>query len=101
LAPTLPPCAACNGAEAPLIGAVAGTGGWLLLAPGTPEGTLPAAPPVSVDCWLRTVASAGFWFGLNCSDVASLCEKSMSAATEARRFSRPTTGSSSSWMRLV
>jgi len=50
---------------------------------------------------LEPVASAGLPFGLNCSEVASLCEKSMSAVTEARRFSRPTTGSSSSWMRLV
>ncbi len=84
-----------------MIGAVAGTGGWLVAAPGTPDGTLPALPPVSLICWLRTVASAGLPLGLNCSEVASLCEKSMSAVTEARRFSRPTTGSSSSWMRLV
>jgi hypothetical protein len=84
-----------------LIGAVAPTGGWLLVAPGTPDGTALALPPVSLSCWLRIVASLGFWFGLNCSDVASLCEKSMSAVTVARRFSRPTTGSSSSWMRLV
>ena len=82
------------------MGAVAGTGGWFEAAPGMPEGC-GFEPFVCDICWLRTEASFGSpWFGLNSSEVASLCEKSMSAATVARRFSRPMTGSSSSWMRL-
>ena len=47
------------------------------------------------------VAALAPWLGLNSSEVASLCEKSTSAVTVARRFSRPTTGSSRSAMRLL
>ena len=84
-------------------GAVAAIGGWFDAAPGTPlASTPPLAPPWSVVCWLRieTLASAP-WFGLNSSDVASVCEKSTSAVTLARRLSWPTIGSTSSRMRLV
>ena len=84
-------------------GAVAATGGWFDAAPGTPLGIAPAAAPFcSETCWLRIALRASApWFGLNSSEVASLCEKSISAATVARRLSRPTTGSSSSKMRLA
>ena len=84
-------------------GAVAAIGGWFEAAPGTPLGSAPpAAPPCSVVCWLRieTLASAP-WLGLNSSEVASVWEKSISAATVARRLSWPTIGSSSSKIRLA
>ena len=85
-------------------GAVAAIGGWFdgrarnAAWPAPP----PPAPPCSVVCWLRieTLASAP-WFGLNSSEVASVCEKSTSAVTLARRLSWPTIGSTSSRMRLV
>ena len=84
-------------------GAVAAIGGWFDAAPGTPLASAPPpAPPCSVVCWLRIemLASAP-WFGLNSSEVASVCEKSTSAVTLARRLSWPTIGSTSSRMRLV
>jgi hypothetical protein len=84
-------------------GAVAATGGWFDAAPGTPLGRpVPAPAPCSLVCWLRIAMLAALpWLGLNSSEVASVCEKSMSAATVARRLSAPTIGSSSSRMRLV
>ena len=97
----VPPCAVCSGCDAPVSGAVAGTGGWLLAAPGTPLGVGEALPLCSDTCWLRIDGRASEpWLGLNSSDVASVWEKSMSAVTVARRLSRPTMGSSRSKMRL-
>jgi hypothetical protein len=85
--------AATAGVATPLICAVAGTGGWLLNAPGTPDGVL-LGPLLDSDiCWLRTAAGALPWLGLNSSSVASLCAKSTSAVTVARTLSRPTIGS--------
>ncbi|MCG3189097.1 MAG: hypothetical protein LKCHEGNO_01340 [Burkholderiaceae bacterium] len=81
---------------------MAGTGGWLLSAPGIPEGVPPGALLDSDDCWLRTAAAASRpWLGLNDSSVASLCEKSTSAVTVARTLSRPTIGSMISSTRLT
>ena len=97
-----PACAACSGCEAPVSGAVAASGGWFDAAPGTPVGVAAALPCCSLVAWLliATVASAP-WFGLKASEVASLCVKSTSAVTLARRLSRPTIGSSSSKIRLA
>ncbi len=70
LPPVVPFCATCSGAAAPFTGAVAGTGGWLLVAPGTPDASALPAPSASVVCSLRTVAAAGFpsapvpWLGV-------------------------------------
>lgn len=57
------PAAGCSGAEAPVIGAAAGVGGWLLAAPGTPVGASAPLACVSRLLWLRMAASSGFWFG--------------------------------------
>ena len=100
LPPAVPPAEACSGADAPVTGAVAGTGGWFVAAPGTPEGTPCAPAPASLTCWLRTAAGSAPWLGRNCSEVDSLCEKSTSAAMVARRLSRPTIGSRMSTTRL-
>ena len=54
----------------------------------------------SSDLVARTAASLVPWLGLNSSEVSSVCEKSSSAVTVARRLSRPTTGSSRSITRL-
>jgi hypothetical protein len=60
-----------------LIGAVAGTGGWLLAAPGTPLGVPgPGLVRSSVRCWLRTAAGSVALVGRNSSAVDSVCEKS-------------------------
>jgi len=46
-----------------VIGAVAGAGGWLVSAPGTPAGlVLPFCD--SLVCWLRMAMASGVWFGL-------------------------------------
>ena len=62
-----------------------------------------AAAPVefSTTCWLRTAMESGVWLGRCDSVVDSVCEKSTSAVTWARRLSRPTTGSRMSRMRLL
>ena len=96
----MPPAPACSGDAAPLIGAVAGTGGWFEAAPGTPDGVLCPPVPESLICMLRTAAGALPWLGLNSSAVDSVCEKSTSAAIVARRLSRPTIGSRMSITRL-
>ncbi len=96
-----PPCAACSGCGVPVTGAVAGTGGWFEAAPGTPLGAAPLLPLLSLTCWLRMAMLAlSPWLGANSSAVASVCEKSTSAVTVARRLSRPTSGSSNSKMRF-
>ncbi len=99
VAPPPPVGAACSGAAGALTGALVGVGGVLLAAPGTPLGTAGAVAPDSETCWLRTAAGASPWFGPKVCEVDSVCEKSTSAVTVARRFSRPTSGSSSSTMR--
>jgi hypothetical protein len=79
-----------SSADVPPICAVASTGGWLLSAPGTPDGVLLAPLFDSDICWLRTAAGAPPWLGLNSSSVTSLCAKSISAVMVARTLSRPT-----------
>ena len=74
------------------IGAVAGTGGWFDSAPGTPAAPLLALLVDSSVCWLRIAALFGGWFGLNVSEVCSVCVKSMLAVTCARTFSAPSNG---------
>ena len=72
-------------------------GGWLVVAPGTPEGIADDAPcELSTSCWLRTALLSGVWFGLCDSEVCSVCEKSTSIVTCARTLLAPTTGSSMS-----
>ncbi|EXI71112.1 MAG: hypothetical protein AW07_03781 [Candidatus Accumulibacter sp. SK-11] len=98
-----------SGAAAPAVaggtagcvnGAVAGTGGWLLRAPGTPcaDGLVLA---LSFVCWLRMLISGGVAFGRCVSAVCSLCEKSMSAAICTRALPAPTIGVRMSSMRLM
>jgi hypothetical protein len=81
-------------------GAVAGTGGWLDSAPGTPcaDGVVLAD---SLVCWLRMLMSGGVVFGRCVSAVCSLCEKSTSAATCTRALPWPTIGARMSSMRLM
>ena len=85
-------------AAAPLSGAVAGVGGWLLVAPGTPLGVRAAGLRWTPRCAARAPRRWRRRPGWACRPrrSASVCEKSMSAVTLARRLSRPTTGSRSS-----
>src|SRR5450759_5359811 len=91
LAPAAAPPAAVKLWAAPLMGAELGPGGWLVVAPGTPEGG-PGVPPLllSETCWLRITLESGAWLGLCDSEVDSVCEKSNSADTWALTFPCPT-----------
>ena len=90
----------CKGAAAPATGAVPGTGGWLVCAPGTPLGVLAPAWVDSRICVDFTAAGESPLFGLNSSLTDMVSVKSMSAVTVARKCSRPTTGSSNSTRRF-
>ena len=68
-------------------GAVAGTGGWLVRAPGTP----PAAWLTLADslfCWLRMLVLSGVLFGRKLSAVCSVCEKSTCCRMQSLRKNR-------------
>ena len=52
---------AATGTAGLVIGAVAGTGGWLVSAPGTPCAPGIAALKVSAVCWLRMAWSGAGW----------------------------------------
>src|SRR5450830_1070912 len=103
LAPAAVPPAAVKLWAAPLMGAEEAAGGWLVVAPGTPEGGPLVPPPLllSETCWLRITLESGAWLGLCDSEVDSVCEKSSSAVTWALTLSRPTTGSRMSRMRRL
>ena len=63
--PALPPPAACSVCAAPLTGAVAGTGGWLLCAPGTPAAVvLPGWLLSSLRCSRTAGLASPPWLGL-------------------------------------
>src|SRR3990167_388210 len=104
LAPAAPPAcpAAANVWGCPLMGAAGWAGGWLVVAPGTPDGGPACAPLVlSTNCWLRTALLSGVWLGLCDSVVDSVCEKSSSAVTWALTFCLPTNGSRISRIRRL
>ena len=65
--PLAPAPAPCNAWAEPLIGAEAGTGGWLLAAPGTPLGL---AGSVCVDSSLREARTLAEQRGLDLMEVA-------------------------------